>query len=150
MLFFQLLSSSSKHHGDGTDSEKSSLSVLLEHTVAAMEKFMRKRKKPVTTDSTTPLEVVHEHPVLISTLALLLHQNPQLVSARYTMFICVGRAEAAVNNYCCMYIDMQKSFLSYVAQVKRVLQCWLKNLMHSLSWYVHTCRFSREHWIKSG
>ena len=55
--------------------------------MTAIEKFLaRKRKKlkpsAATSYNTAPLEVVNEHPVLMSTLALLLHNNPQLISER--------------------------------------------------------------------
>ena len=87
----QLLSvSSSKHQRDstGSDEEESHVFVLLEHTMTAIEKFLtrkRKKLKPSTATScnTAPLEVINEHPVLMSTLALLLHSNPQLFSERY-------------------------------------------------------------------
>ena len=87
----QLLSvSSSKHQRDSTGSkeEESHVFGLLEHTMTAIEKFLaRKRKKlkpsAATSCNTAPLEVVNEHPVLMSTLALLLHNNPQLISERY-------------------------------------------------------------------
>ena len=55
--------------------------------MAAIEKFLvtRKRKNKPLAANTAPLEVIHEHPVLVSTLALLLRHCPQLVSERYTM-----------------------------------------------------------------
>ena len=78
-----MLSSGLKHQGDSTGSQKSHLSVLLEHTVAAIERFVaRKRKKKPSAASTASLQVAQEHPVLVSTLALLLHHRPQLVSKR--------------------------------------------------------------------
>lgn len=81
-LFLQMLSSGSKHQGDGTDSE-STLSAILECTLSAIEMFIaKKRKKKPSATSGSPLEVVHQHPVLVSTLALVLHQRPELVSAR--------------------------------------------------------------------
>ena len=90
-FLLQLASSGPKYQTGDTGSH---LSSLLEHVVAAMEKFIaRKRKKKPSTDDTAPLEVVLEHPVLVSTLALLLHHNPQLVSTRYVRTV---RGEAAV------------------------------------------------------
>ena len=81
-LFPQMLSSGSKHQGDGTDSE-STLSAMLECVLSAIEKYIaKKRKKKPSETSGTPLELVHQHPVLVSTLALVLHQRPELVSAR--------------------------------------------------------------------
>ena len=65
------------------------MSVLLEHTVTTIEKLLaRKRKKKPSAANTASLEVVHEHPILVSTLALLLHHSPQLLSERYRI-LCV-------------------------------------------------------------
>ena len=94
--FQQLLATG---HGGSTDSEGSHLSAaVLEHTVAAIEKFItRKRRKKPTSPNSAPLEVVQEHPVLVSTLLLLLHCSPELVTARYSYvgvvclcILCVG------------------------------------------------------------
>ena len=89
-VHLQLLSaSSSKHQEGGTGSEYSHFAALLEHTVVAIEKLLaRKRKKKPLAASTAPLEVIHEHPVLISALALLLHHSPQLASERYSTWCC--------------------------------------------------------------
>ena len=47
----------------------------------AMEKFVARIKRKKKTSS-VPLEVVQEHPILVSTLALLLLHSPQLISTR--------------------------------------------------------------------
>ena len=71
----------SECHGDKADSK---MADLLEHTVTAIEKFIaRKKRKKQLSSAIAPLEVVQEHPTLVSTLALLLHHRPGLVSARY-------------------------------------------------------------------
>lgn len=87
-----LLESGSKHQGDSTSSEDSHLAALLEHTVAAVEKLLaRKRRKKPSAANIAPLEVIREHPVLISALALLLHHSPQLASERYSTWYCLFR-----------------------------------------------------------
>ena len=136
----QLLSvASSKRQRDSAASEEEELhvSVLLEHTMAAVEKFLpRKRKKlkpsSATSCNTAPLEVIHEHPVLMSTLALLLHNNPQLVSERYIFSVCMRDEEASINN--CRPVGMKKLPLSCVAHVKSRTHHWSKNLMFNLHW----------------
>ena len=78
----QLLSSSSKSHGTDSGSESEVYpSLLLEHIVDTIEKLVAKKKRKKMSSSIS-LEVVQEHPVLVSTLALLLLHSPQLVSTR--------------------------------------------------------------------
>ena len=60
--------------------------------MAAVEKLLaRKRRKKPSAANIAPLEVIHEHPALISALALLLHHSPQLASERYSTWYCLFR-----------------------------------------------------------